>query len=302
MSNTTIPQVYVDGFRDAVRHLAQQKYSKLRAYTDQFSPEAETGNWDRLSSGEAAAKTRVLATPETGRTWSRRIAVATPFSDAEITEVEDPSMMLIDPNSNIVRSIGMSMGRNCDDVIISAALGGALNSVRASDGSNTPTTVALGAGQTIGDGTTPMSFDLVTQTQKYFMDSDIDPDMPKIFVVGPRQIQELMNLTEQTSSDYVQAQALQSYGIVPNWLGFTWIASTRLSAANGAHPATGQRYCFACTTDALGYHVPQDVTTFVERDPSLSYAWRPYAQITHGAVRLEEASLARVHVADVDVP
>ena len=303
-ANTSIEQVYVDGFRDVLIHLSQQKRSKLRQFTDYFSPEAETGNWDRLSSGEMSAKSRNTASSgnETGRVWTRRIAVADPFNDHELTEVEDPSMMLQDPNTQLVASMGMSAGRKYDDVIIAAALGGALNSVRDGSGGNAPTTINLGAGQTIGDGTEAISFDLVTQAQESFMEDDIEPDEPKIMIVSPLQVRELMNLTEQTSSDYVQAQALQSYGIVPNWLGFTWINSTRLSAANGAHPATGERYCVAMKVGGVGLHVPEEMTTFVERDPSHQYAWRPYMQMTLGAVRLEEAQVRRLHVADANVP
>ena len=294
MSNASINQSYVDGFRDVLRHLSQQKMSKLRGYTDYFSPSAETGNWDRLSSGEMAAKTRKQATPETGRVWTRRIAVASPYNDSEITEVEDPSMMIIDPNSNLVQSMAMAAGRKIDDVIIGAALGGALNSVRNSDGTNAPTTVTLPAGQVVGTGYAQgISFDYVTQVQQKFMENDIDPDVPKVFVVGPLQVRELMNLTEQTSADYVQAQALQSYGIVPNWLGFTWINSTRLPS-----PLASQRDCFAMTYDAVGLHMPEDLTTFVERDPSLSYAWRPYCQMTLGAVRVEDEKVVKLELAD----
>ena len=301
MSNASINQVYIDGFRDVVRHLAQQEASRARAWTDQFSPEAETGNWDRLSDGDAASKTRKMATPETGRVWSRRIAVATPFNDAEITEVEDPSMLIIDPNSNIVRSLGYSMGRKMDDIIFSAALGSALNSVRNSDGSNAPTGVALPAGQIVGDFSAAISFDMVTEVLETFNTNDIPMDEPKVAFIGPRQVRELMNLTEQTSSDYVQAQALQQNGIVPNWMGFTWIMSNRLYF-NAPVPAANEQTCLFMTRRGVGFHIPEDITTFVERDPSLSYAWRPYCQFTAGAVRVEDEHVVAAKVLDATVP
>jgi hypothetical protein len=301
MSNDTIKQVYVDGFRDAVRHLAQQKYSKLRAWCDEFSPEAETGNWDRLGKGDAAPKTRKQATPETDRIWSRRIAVASPYNDAEITEVEDPSLMLIDPNSNIVQSLGYSMGRKMDDIILTAAFGSALNSVRASDGSNTPTPAAVPVGQVVGDWSTPITFDAITEVLEIFNSNDIDMEEPKVAVIGPRQVRELMNLTEQTSADYVQARALQQNGIVPNWMGFTWIMSTRLYF-NAPVPAITEQSCLFMTRKAMGFHIPEDVTTFVKRDPSLSYAWRPYCQFTAGAVRVEDEHMVWGKFLDDSVP
>jgi len=301
MSNATIGQVYVDGFRDAVRHLAQQKGSKIRSWCDEFSPEAETGNWDRLSLGNAAAKTRKMATPETGRVWSRRIAIATPQNDAEITEVEDPSLMLIDPNSNIVQSLGYSMGRSMDDKILTACMGSALNSVRDGAGANAPTGVAVGAGQTVGDWSTPISFDAITEVLEIFNSNDVDMDEAKVAIVGPRQVRELMNLTEATSQDYVQAQALQRDGIVPNWLGFTWIMSNRLYF-NAPVPAITEQTCVFMTRKAMGFHIPQDITTECSKDPSLSYAWRPYCQYTAGSVRVEDEHLVVGKFLDDSVP
>ncbi len=292
----TINQVYVDGFRDVLRHLTQQRTSKLRSWSDEFSPEAETGNWDRYSSAEAAPKTRKQATPESNRVWSRRIAIATPWNDAEITEVEDPSMMIIDPNSNVVQSLSYSAGRKMDDILITASTGTATNSVRNSDGSNTPTQVALPVTQIVGDYSADISFDSITEVLEIFNNNDIDMDEPKVAVIGPRQVRQLMNLTEQTSSDYVQAQALQQNGIVPNWMGFTWIMSTRLLT-----PAPAQKDCLFFTRKALGFHVPQDITTFVQRDPSLSYAWRPYCQFTIGAVRVEDEHMVWLQAKDDSV-
>jgi len=292
MSNASLSQVTLDAFRQGVTHLAQQEGTKLRSWTDDWSPDAETGNWDRLSKGDAATKTRKMATPETGRVWSRRIAIATPVNDAEITELEDPSRMLEDPNSNIVRSLGYSMGRAMDDKIIAALTGTATNSVRNNDASNAPTQIALPAAQIIGDYSTPISFDVVTEVVEKFNANDIE-DAEICAVVGPRQVRELMNLTEVTSSDYVMAAALMSNKIVQGWYGMTWIMSNRL-----LHPTTAQTNCVFFTREAMGFHIPQDVTTHVERDPGLSYAWRPYAQFDAGAVRIQDEHVVSFQALD----
>ena len=297
----SIDQAVVDGFRDNLRHLAQQKASKARAWCDEFSPEAETGNWDRLASAEASAKIRNSATPNSERVWTRRIAIATPFNDAELTEVHDPSQMLIDPNSNFVRSLGYSMGRSMDDKIFTAAFGTATNSVRAGDGSNTPTQIALPASQIIGDFTTPISFDMITEVIEKFNENDVEMDQAMVAFIGPRQVRELMNLTEQTSSDYVQVQALQQNGIVPNWMGFTWIMSTRLFS-NAAVPAITEQSCLFMTRQGMGFHIPEDITTFVERDPSQQYAWRPYCEYNAGSVRVEDEHVVVLKVLDDSVP
>jgi hypothetical protein len=210
-------------------------------------------------------------------------------------------MMLVDPNSNLVTSLGYSMGRKMDDIVLTAAMGSALNSVRDGAGANAPTAVPVPVGQIVGDFSTPISFDSITNILEIFNENDVDMDEAKVAIIGPRQVRELMNLTEQTSSDYVQAQALQQNGIVPNWMGFTWIMSTRLYF-NSAIPAIAEQTCVFMTRKAMGFHIPQDIVAFVERDPSINYAWRPYCQFTAGAVRVEDKQLVLGQYLDDSVP
>ncbi|GAG42442.1 unnamed protein product, partial [marine sediment metagenome] len=129
-----------------------------------------------------------------------------------------------------------------DDILITAATADAQN--------ETGTPVAFDANQIVGDYTTPISFDFITAVQEKFMENDIDMSIPKVAVVGPTQVRKLMQLTEQTSADYVHREALQtltSVGIVPNWMGFTWVCSTRLVV-----PTTDQLDCLFFSKRALG--------------------------------------------------
>ena len=285
---TTQPNVYIQTFEANVRHLAQQENTRLRPYVTERAG-AEKHNWERLGSSAAVQKTtRLTATPEADTPWSRRVSVAQTWHNADSTEQEDPSQMLVDPNSNIAMSLAYSMRRAIDDIILTAALAAALNG----DGSTT----AFTAGQTVGDGTTPISFDLVTAVQELYMQNEIDPSFPKVFVVGPTQVRKLMQLTEQTSSDYVQAQALQTLsttGIVPNWMGFTWVMSNRLNI-----PAGGQLDCLSWTPRGIGLHVAKDIAARIAEDPSNSFAWRIYCNLVMGAVRVEDEHVVRIHVAD----
>ena len=128
------------------------------------------------------------------------------------------------------------------------------------------------------------------------MENNIDPDIPKCFVVGPTQVRKLMQLTEQTSADYVNRQALQTLnasGIVPNWMGFMWVMSTLL-----LEPAGGEKSCLAFTDRAIGLQVNKDITARVAEDPSVSFAWRIYLHATMGAVRVEDEQIVELHVAD----
>lgn len=282
----TIDNAYVQTFENNVRHLAQQKEAKLRGKGQTKSESSQKHNWERLGVLDASEKTSPrTATPVQDAEWSRRVSLAKTYHIGTSTELEDPVQMLVDPNSNLTRAIAMGMNRKFDDVIIEAATGDALQG----DG----TTVAFPAAQKIGTGAEEISFDLVTQVQEMFMKNDIDPEVPKFFVVGPTQVRKLMSLTEQTSADFVSAQRLLSYGIVPNWMGFTWINSTRLLA-----PAGDQISCLAFTDMALGCNINQDISAKVAQDPSLSFAWRIYSHMTLGAVRVEDEQIVHAHLKD----
>jgi len=296
-----IDQVYIDTFESNLRHLAQQETSRVRAYVTERGVGSENHNWERLGHAEAAAKSiydgaggvAATATPTNDRTFSRRVSVAASHNAGEYVGIESPVQMLVDPVSNLTQSMGYAMRRQFDRTIIRAAVeADALNG----DGTST-TWAATDANQKIGDGSTPISFDMITEVQERFMNNNIYPEIPKVFVVGPKQVRQLMNLTENTSADYVHAQALQNYGIAPNWLGFTWVASTLLNDL--VVPLTDELYCFAATQRALGLHVPQDIHAEVAKDPAHSYAWRPYCEITLGAVRVEDEQIVRAHVANV---
>ena len=286
--STTIAQVYIDTFEQNLRHVAQQETTKLLPWAQVRGEESQDHNWEKLASSDASVKTtRKQETPDSDTAWSRRVAVSQTWDNGESTEQEDPVQMIIDPNSNLVMSLGYSMRRAQDDVIITAATADALNG----DGSTT----AFAAGQTVGDYSTPISFDAITAVQELFMSNDIDPSIPKVAVVGPTQIRKLMQLTENTSSDYVRAQQLQQYGMAPNWMGFDWVNSTRL-----LHPtAPGTDIdCLFMTKQALGMNIPKNITAKVAEDPSISFAWRLYCFTVMGAVRVQDEHIVRGKFAD----
>jgi hypothetical protein len=284
----TIANVYVDTFEQNLRQVAQQETTKLMPHVQVRGEESENHNWELLGASDAAVKTtRLQATPVADTVWGRRVAVSQTWDNGESTEQEDPVQMMVDPNSNLVKSLGYSMRRAQDDVIITAATAAALNG----DGSTT----AFTAGQTVGDYTTAIDFDAITAVQEIFMNNDIDPSVPKVAVVGPTQIRKLMQLTENTSSDYVHIQALQDYGMAPNWLGFTWINSTRL--LHPTAPGTDIDTLFF-TGAALGMNVPKNITAKVAEDPSISFAWRLYCFSVMGAVRVQDEHIVRGAFAD----
>lgn len=288
--SATINNVYVDEFNQYLRHLAQQEYARLKPKVYEVSSSAETYSFDRVGAGDAAQKTtRNVATPITDYEFSRRTAQAKTFDVGELIEHEDQIQAKVDIKGGLVKSMGMSMARAYDDEIIRAFGDDALDS-------NTNTFIPFPASQQIDASGQEISFDLITQVQEKFLDNDIQGEVLKCFVISPAQVRRLLQLTEQTSSDYVTREALQKLSaglIVPNWMGFTWICSTRLLS-----PAAGVTDCYAFTERAIGLANNRDITTFVQQDPSRSYAWSLYSQATYGAVRVEDEHIVNLRVLD----
>jgi len=282
----TIDQAFIEEYEDNVRHLSQQMETRLRPHVYEVSSGGEAYNFERLAPTDAVEKTaRRVPTVYVDDVWSRRVAQPKTFNHTMTIEHEDRVQMLVNPDSNYAMNQAMAMNREMDKLIIAACSGTALDG----DGA----AVALPATQIIGDGTTPITFDLVTQSQEQFMKDEIMPDEYKVMIVGPTQVRKIMQLTENTSSDYVQASALQQYGIVPMWMGYTWIVSNLLEA-----PAGGQLYCLAYTMKGIGLAVNQDTFTRISENPALSYAWQVFSQWTMGAVRVEDEHVQLIHVAD----
>jgi hypothetical protein len=187
------------------------------------------------------------------------------------------------------------MRRQVDTLIVTAATGDAI------DGDGNPVSWPPGSGlpgenNKIDNSGTKITFDMITQVQELFMQSTIDPDVPKVAVVGPSQVRALMQLTQQTSSDYVHRESLQTLnatGIVANWMGFTWILSTLLGI-----PTAGNTSCLFYTEKALGMQTNRDITVRVAEDPGVSFAWRVYTYMTMGAVRVQDEQIVELIVAN----
>jgi hypothetical protein len=180
----------------------------------------------------------------------------------------------------------MAMRRAIDTEIFTNAVGASR------DGAGVAVTFPVA--QNIGDGTSAITYDIVTQVTEKFLANDIDPSERKVFFISPAQQRKLLQLTEATSRDYTEMGQLRN-GYVDNWMGYTWIVSTLLPEGNlGA----GTVYCVAMTEKAMGLQMNRDVTAFVQQDPSASFAWRIYCESTFGAIRVEDEHLVRVDLTE----
>jgi hypothetical protein len=283
-SNVTVTEVQIETYESTLIQLAQQRMSRVMPWVMQRGEESAGHNWPVLNSADATLKTRNQATPETGAVFGERRSVPITMDIGELVEPEDIIQVLIDPLSGLAQSQVYSIGRSYDDELFDAC------ERDADDGDGG--TVALPGAQTIGDGTASISFDLVTEVTEQFLNNDVDPDEPKVWFVSPAQVRKLLQLTEMTSADYNSLRPLET-GMPTNWMGYTWIPSTRLNAPSG-----GEVNCPVMTADAIGFNLNEGMTSRVKEDPTMSFAWRVYCRSTFGAVRVQDEKIVIAHLSE----
>ncbi len=186
-----IPNSYVETFENNVRQLAQQKESRFRSCVTEVNKQSKSHNWDRLAESSARQKTSPRTVSPSGGNgsgavgstdgldWSRRQTLIKTFDTGEVIEQEDIAQMLIDPKNASTENLVMNMKRQVDDIIIANALGDALDG----DGA----TVAFPATQVLGDFTSEISLDFITEVDELFNSNDIDMDIHRYFDIGPNQ-------------------------------------------------------------------------------------------------------------------
>lgn len=281
---TTIDKVKIQEYRDSIIHLAQQGDARIRPFVTEVSSNAEFYNWDRLASTEAVKRTKTVRNKETlvvDDVFSRRVSTPQVWEHNFTFEDYDKAEMAINPQSAYAENQGMAMKRAYDSLIVEAASGTAL------DGDGTAN--ALPATSKVGDGTTDIGFGDIAKIQKMFMDQDVFIDVPKVAIIGPAQAEAFLKLTENTSSDYVHRETLQrltATGIVPNWMGFTWVVSNLLHSGGA-----GKLDCLFFTKRALGLQVNMNMKIRVTENPDKSYDWNVFSQFSAGCVRIEDEQI-----------
>jgi len=278
--SSQVTTAFVQQYSANVQMLSQQMGSLLR---DKVRVESITGKnafLDQVGSVTAVEKTsRHSDTPQIDTPHARRRISLADYEFADLIDQSDKVRLLIDPTSSYAQAAAMAMGRAIDDVIITAALGTAYTGETGSTSTaNANQIVHASAGLNIAK----------LRTAKQTLDlSDVDPSIPRHIIVSPKQISDLLNITEVTSSDFNTVKALAN-GEINTYLGFNFIVSNRLSLSGTT------RSCIAFAQDGLALGIGKDVNARIDERADKSYATQVYYCMSIGATRMEEDKVVEV--------
>jgi len=285
--SVNITTSFVEQYSANVSLLAQQTGSKLRNAVDVESIRGKSAFFDQIGVTAAQIRTtRHSDTPQIDTPHSRRKVSLDTYEWGDLVDDPDKVRMLIDPTSTYARAAAAAMNRSIDDVIITAF------NASASTGVSGGTSTALPSSQktATSDQSDGLSVDKL-RSAKYILDNnDVDPSLKRYLVCGPKQIQDLLALTEVTSSDYNVVRALAT-GTVDSFLGFQFITSTRLNLDS---TYTSDRLVFAFTEDAIKLAIGKDVSAKISERADKSYSTQVYYAMDLGATRMEESKVVQI--------
>jgi len=285
--SVNITTSFVEQYSANVSLLAQQTGSKLRSAVDVEKVRGKNAFFDQIGVTAAQLKTsRHSDTPQIDTPHSRRRVSLATYEWADLVDDADKVRALIDPTSTYARAAAAAMNRSIDDVIITAM------NASASTGVAGGTSTALPSSQKTATSDQSDGLSIAKlRSAKYILDNnDVDPSLKRYVVCGPKQIQDLLALTEVTSSDYNVVKALAT-GTVDSFLGFQFITSTRL---NLDATYTSDRLVFAFTEDAIKLAIGKDVTAKISERADKSYSTQVYYCMDLGATRMEEEKVVQI--------
>ena len=199
--SSQITTAFVQQYSANLQHLSQQKGSRLRGLVRVEAVRGKQAFFDQIGSQSASVRTtRAADTLLNDTPHSRRMVTLADYEVADLIDDQDKLRMIVDPTSSYAQAQAFAIGRSMDDVIITAATGDAKT------GETGGTTTSLPLAQKVlvnhGGSNEGMTIGKLREA-KYIMDNnDVDPSIPRVMVIGPKQLQDLLESTNITSSDF----------------------------------------------------------------------------------------------------
>ena len=199
--SSQITTAFVQQYSANLQHLSQQKGSRLRGAVNVEAVRGKQAFFDQIGSQSASVRTtRAADTLLNDTPHARQMVTLADYEVADLIDDQDKLRMIVDPTSSYPQAQAFAIGRSMDDVIITAATGDAKT------GETGGTTTALPSGQKVAVNLSGSNEGLTIgklRQAKFILDNNsVDPSIPRVIVVGPKQIQDLLATTQVTSSDF----------------------------------------------------------------------------------------------------
>ena len=120
-----------------------------------------------------------------------------------------------------------------------------------------------------------------------FWANDVDEDEELFLACTGKQLTDLLNIEEVTSSDYNTVKALVK-GEINQFMGFTFIRSERIVTT------TDIAYCFAWAKSGITLGLGADIHTRISERADKNYLTQVWCGMSIGATRMEEKKVVEI--------
>lgn len=281
-------------------HFHRQFTTNVELLLQQKMPVMLEGVESRSYSGEAAQVVKQFGEVEFSQKLARhgdttfddiehkqRWLFPTDYTLALPIDKEDELRMLNSPQSPYAQAMRAAWARKINDTIRDAALG------NNQTGKNGATVTAFDtANQQIAAGAAGLTISKLREAQEILLLNDVDPGAKRYLAYTPKQLTDLLESTEVTSSDYNTVKALVQ-GDIDTFLGFKFILNTRL----GVDGASARR-CIAWCEGGLVLGNWNSLTTRIDERPDKEYLTQIFMAGTIAATRTQEEKVVEILCAE----
>ena len=294
--STQITTAFVNQYRANVEHLLQQKGSKLRPFVRVESQKAEFEYYDRIGSVDAVEVTsRHSDTPLISTPHDRRQISLRDFDWADMIDRTDRIRLLIDPASPYAQNAAWALGRKMDDIIIESAFGTAKSGKTGgtSVAFDTATSqIAVNYVESGGATNSGLTIGKLRKAKQLQDANETDPSDPRYIIVTSKQVTDLLQTTEVTSSDFNSIKALVA-GEVNTFMGFQFVRTERVAADASSH-----RRVIAYAKSGLLMAVGADINVDIGPRRDKRNSTQVYCSASFGATRMEEGKVLEIKCAE----
>ena len=279
--------IFVQQYQTVIYLLAQQADNRFAGSIVQdynwtgaakFYPQYATDSMVELT-------TRFADTPTQAANFSNRMVTPRFFVSSTLEDPKDALQQAVDPKSIMMMAKHAAANRTKDDLIIASWGGTSYTGQTGATPVVFPSSNQIVYNQfTTGNGLSKAK----CLAAKRILDANEVESTDRFASYTACQLEDLLNTTEVTSSDYNVIHALVQ-GEVKTWCGFQWIHSERLLTDASSHRLI---YFWQKYSSILA--IQKDIESRIDERIDKNMAWQVYLRMCMGATRLEEARIVQV--------
>ncbi len=271
MANPSVDQAFIKQYDADVFTAFQRQGTKMLVATrlkDQL--QGQSVFFQKVGKGVAAQKSRHGSVPIMNQNHTPVECPVADFYAGDWIDRLDELKTNIDERMVVAAGGAYALGRKIDDQI------------------NTAVRAAIPAGQKIAVGAAGMTKQKALGGLELLNNADVPDDGQRFAFVGPHQWNELLNLKEFSSSDWVGTRyPWLGQTDARSWLGVVWVRFTGLDLVSTT------RFCLMWHKTAVGYARGLEVTTDItwHGDRAAHFV---NSMMSGGSIRIEDTGCVEI--------